>query len=61
MDEKNPDLEAAMKERAHEEWARQLRIEQGIERACAACGCSETRSCSGGCIWATTNLCSRCA
>jgi len=61
MDEGNPDVEAAMQERGRMEYSRQLRIYAGEERACACCGCSETRACSGGCIWATAVLCSRCA
>jgi hypothetical protein len=43
-----------------EELLRQARIEMGIENACAGCGCSESRCCEGGCVWATENLCSRC-
>jgi len=43
-----------------EEVARQARIDSGIENACAACGCSDTRACEGGCVWATETLCSRC-
>lgn len=42
------------------EYDRQRRIEAGIEHVCAGCGCSETRACPGGCIWATKTLCSRC-
>ncbi len=58
----NPHPEAAehMQQRARLEFERQMRIAAGEERACLACGCSETRACSGGCIWATPNLCSRC-
>ena len=44
-----------------EEEARQARIEAGVEHACVGCGCSESRACPGGCVWATPNLCSRCA
>jgi hypothetical protein len=61
MEEGNPGAEAVMEECARTEFARQLRIGQGIEAACAKCGCSETRACSGGCCWATETLCSRCA
>jgi hypothetical protein len=43
-----------------EEDLRQTRIAAGVEHACANCGCSETRSCDGGCVWATDRLCSRC-
>jgi len=39
---------------------RQARIAAGVEHACAGCGCSETRSCPGGCVWANERLCSRC-
>jgi len=60
MDEGDPDVERAMQERANFEYARQARIAAGDEKACAGCGCSETRACSGGCIWATRALCSRC-
>ncbi len=61
MDEGNPAANAVMEECARKEFARQLRIAEGGEKACARCGCSETRACSGGCIWATNTLCSRCA
>ncbi len=44
-----------------EEGARQLRIAAGNEHRCRDCGCSESRACDGGCVWATPNLCSRCA
>ncbi len=60
MEEGNVEAEANMQERAAEEFARQARITAGVEKACARCGCSETRACSGGCIWATATLCSRC-
>lgn len=39
---------------------RQARIDAGVEHACVACGCSESRACPGGCVWATASLCSRC-
>lgn len=55
-----PEAAAEMEKRARFEYQRQLRIASGAEQACAACGCSETRACSGGCIWATRALCSRC-
>jgi hypothetical protein len=60
MDEGNPAAKAVMEECARKEFARQLRIASGAEYACAGCGCSETRACSGGCCWATETLCSRC-
>jgi hypothetical protein len=28
---------------------------------CMSCGCCDHEPCEGGCIWATPNLCSRCA
>ena len=28
---------------------------------CVNCGCCEHHACSEGCVWATANLCSRCA
>jgi hypothetical protein len=43
-----------------EEDERQARIDAAIEHVCAGCGCSESRSCPGGCVWATDRLCSRC-
>jgi hypothetical protein len=61
MDEANPAARASMEECARREFARQMRIAAGQEQACASCGCSETRACSGGCVWATQRLCSRCA
>lgn len=39
---------------------RQARIAAGVEHVCVGCGCSETKSCAGGCVWATPNLRSRC-
>ena len=60
MEEGNPAVKASMEECARKEFARQLRIARGEEIACARCGCSETRACSGGCVWARTTLCSRC-
>ena len=42
------------------EFQRQQRIAAGTEHACTRCGCSESRSCPGGCVWATPTLCSRC-
>ena len=44
-----------------EESMRQLRIAGGDEPSCRVCGCSESRACEGGCLWATKTLCSRCA
>lgn len=61
LEEGNPEAEEVMRERALREFQRQLRIIAGEEDWCRGCGCSETRACSGGCIWVTENLCSRCA
>ena len=44
----------------HEEVLRQARIAAGTEHACAVCGCSDSRACDEGCVWATESLCSRC-
>lgn len=60
MDEGNPAASAVMEKCARAEFARQLRIAAGEEQACRRCGCSETRVCSGGCIWANESFCSRC-
>jgi|SRR5579859_333791 len=60
MDEGNPDANTVMQERASQECERQIRIAAGAEQACARCGCSTSRGCSGGCLWATERLCSRC-
>lgn len=60
MDEGNEEAQAWMQQRAEAEFERQARIAAGAEQACASCGCSETRACSGGCVWATQALCSRC-
>jgi hypothetical protein len=60
MDEGNPEAQVAMQTLASLEFERQARIAAGAERACLQCGCSESRSCSGGCIWVTQSLCSRC-
>ena len=43
------------------EEARQKRIAAGEELACRSCGCSESKSCPGGCHWAEPGLCSACA
>jgi hypothetical protein len=43
-----------------EEAARRDRIANGEEAVCMACGCSDSRACEGGCVWATETLCSRC-
>ena len=43
-----------------QEYERQRRIAAGLETACARCGCSESRACPDGCVWATATLCSRC-
>lgn len=61
IDEGNPELNTLMLERGRVELARQRRIAVGREQACASCGCSESRACSGGCVWATIDRCSRCA
>lgn len=45
----------------HEEAARLVRIADGLEHACLGCGCSESRACPGGCVWANERFCSRCA
>ncbi len=47
-------------EQVRVEYARQVRIDRGEEHACAGCGCSDSRPCAGGCVWATATLCSRC-
>jgi hypothetical protein len=60
IDEGSPELTGYMEDRARNEFARQRRIAAGREQVCASCGCSESRACSGGCVWATTSLCSRC-
>ncbi len=60
MDKRNPAAKPIMEEAARREFERQVRIAGGQEIACVNCGCSETRSCSGGCCWATETLCSRC-
>jgi hypothetical protein len=60
MDGENPEVIEIMETRAHQELQRQRRIAAGQEEACAACGCSETRACPAGCVWATAALCSRC-
>ncbi len=60
MEEGNISAEAAMQDVAREEYARQIRISAGEEKACAGCGCSATRACSGGCIWLNETRCSRC-
>jgi hypothetical protein len=58
--EEDFDLEVADEEDL-EERLRQARIAAGIEHQCVVCGCSESRPCVGGCVWATPNLCSQCA
>ena len=60
MDEGNPAAMAIMKECARKEFDRQQAIAAGQETACRGCGCSDSRACSGGCVWATPVLCSRC-
>ncbi len=32
-----------------------------VQGTCRVCGCTDERSCPGGCVWAEPNLCSRCA
>lgn len=61
MTEGDPWAEASMEDAAAQEFARQQRIATFQEMACANCGCSESRACSGGCVWAAHRLCSRCA
>lgn len=61
LDEDNADVRELMEQRAQLEFQRQVRIANGAEIACAGCGCSESRACSGGCVWATRTVCSRCA
>jgi len=60
MDERHQEAREFMKECAGREFERQMRIAAGEERACAGCGCSESRSCRRQCVWATESLCSRC-
>lgn len=36
-------------------------VAAGEIHQCIGCGCTELTPCPGGCIWATPNLCSRCA
>jgi len=43
------------------ERARQARIAAGVEMQCRVCGCSDSRACDGGCVWAEPFLCSQCA
>ncbi|MBE3130604.1 MAG: hypothetical protein IMZ54_07790 [Acidobacteria bacterium] len=35
--------------------------DEGEERRCRSCGCTEARACPGGCYWFEPDLCSRCA
>jgi hypothetical protein len=42
------------------EEGRQKRIAEGQEHVCVVCGCSESRSCEEGCVWANETHCSRC-
>lgn len=60
MQRGNAQAEAFMKMRAEHEVERQKRIAAGAEHRCTVCGCSESRSCSGGCIWITNAICSKC-
>lgn len=36
-------------------------IDHLYERRCRVCGCSDLRSCFGGCYWVEQDLCSECA
>jgi hypothetical protein len=56
----DPVAKEEMEKRARFEYERQMRIIAGVEKACQVCWCSETRACSGGCIWAKPTICSRC-
>lgn len=58
--EHSPETNLHMQERAYREFERQQAIAKGEETACRGCGCSDSRGCSGGCVWATPALCSRC-
>lgn len=52
------------REATDEEALRAARIATAIEGGvpfCRVCGCTDERACPGGCIWAESNLCSRCA
>ena len=40
--------------------AREQLLGASGERTCSGCGCSDSRACPGGCVWATETLCSRC-
>lgn len=60
LDDDPEEVNDLMQERARNEFDRQRRIAAGTEQACASCGCSDSKSCSGGCVWATAALCSRC-
>lgn len=60
MDEHDPETTVHMQERAYAEFHRQQAIAAGEETACRGCGCSDSRACSGGCVWAMPALCSRC-
>jgi hypothetical protein len=40
---------------------RQARIAASEEEVCRVCGCSDTKSCPGGCTWAEPGLCSSCS
>lgn len=39
---------------------RQARIAAGEEEVCRVCGCSDTKACPDGCMWAEPGLCSSC-
>jgi hypothetical protein len=60
LDEGSPDVAEKMQRLGRMEFARQVKIARGEETACIECGCSESRACSGGCVWALPNVCSRC-
>lgn len=42
------------------DWQGALEVLLSIRR-CRSCGCVDERACPGGCSWATSDLCSRCA
>lgn len=43
-----------------DDWQGALEVLLAIRR-CRSCGCVDERACPGGCSWATSDLCSRCA
>ncbi|HVL65763.1 MAG TPA: hypothetical protein VM364_00745 [Vicinamibacterales bacterium] len=55
-------LLAAARQEAAPRWLQadgRIRMPAG-EMTCRVCGCSDSRACRGGCLWAAPNLCSRC-